>query len=56
MTAKGEAVLSATSRGELAPDQGAKLLQTLTGQARLIETTELMTRIAALEAAVKPLP
>ncbi len=54
LTAKGEAVLLAISRGELAPDQGAKLLQTLTGQARLVETTELTARIAALESTVKP--
>ncbi len=49
LTAKGEAVLSAISRGDLSPDQGAKLLQALTGQARLVEVEELERRIAALE-------
>ncbi len=49
LTAKGAAVLSAISRGDLAPDQGAKLLQALAGQARLIEVEELERRISILE-------
>ncbi len=52
LTAKGEAVLSAISRGDLSPDQGAKLLQALTGQARLIEVEDLERRIAVLEGEV----
>ncbi len=52
LTAKGEAVLSAISQGDLSPDQGTKLLQALTGQARLVEVEELERRIAALEGEV----
>ncbi len=49
LTTKGEAVLLAISRGDLPPEQGSKLVQALTGQARLIEVEELERRIAALE-------
>ncbi len=49
LTAKGEAVLSAISRGDLSAEQGSKLVQALTGQARLIEVEELERRITALE-------
>lgn len=47
---QGEAVLTAIGEGRLTPDQGATLLQALSSQARLVETTELERRIAALEA------
>jgi len=45
----GESVLSAIGNGVLSPEQGAKLLQALAGQARLIEVEELEARIQALE-------
>lgn len=47
----GEAVLSAIGSGILSPEQGAKVLQALAGQSRLIEVEELEQRIAALEVA-----
>ncbi len=53
---KGDIVIQATAEGEIPPDIAARLLQGLANQARLIETTELTTRIAALEAAIKGEP
>ncbi len=49
LTQMGDSVLAAISNGILSPDQGAKLLQVLTGQARLIELEELERRVATLE-------
>ncbi len=49
LTAKGEAVLSAISRGDLSAEQGSKLVHALAGQARLVEIEKLERRIAALE-------
>jgi len=49
LTKMGESILSAVSNGDLSPEQGAKLLQALAGQARLIEVEELEQRIKALE-------
>ena len=49
LTQMGESVLSAIGNGVLSPEQGAKLLQALAGQARLIEVEELESRIHALE-------
>ncbi len=49
LTHMGAAVLSALGGGILSPEQGSKLVQALTGQARLIEVEELERRIAALE-------
>jgi hypothetical protein len=46
---QGRAVLSAVSKGALAPGQGAVLMSALGSLAKLIETDELMGRITALE-------
>lgn len=46
---KGNAVIDATMRGELPPDIGNQLLTTLTSQAKLVETDDLIKRIEALE-------
>lgn len=51
LVSMGEAVLSAIGNGILSPEQGAKVLQALAGQARLIEVETLEQRIAALESA-----
>ena len=48
---KAQAVVQAASDGELAPSQAAQLVTALGGVAKIIETTELLNRIAALEAA-----
>lgn len=50
LTDQGKAVLSAVAAGDLAPGQGAQLLQALGSMAKLIETDDLAARIAALEA------
>lgn len=42
-------VLEAVGRGELTPDQGGQLLGALSAQARIIETSELLSRIERLE-------
>lgn len=49
LTDQGKAVLSAVAAGDLAPGQGAQLLQALGSMAKLIETDDLAARIAALE-------
>lgn len=49
LTERGEAVLSAISRGALSAEQGSKLVHALAGQARLVELEELERRITALE-------
>lgn len=45
----GQAVLQAAGSGQLAPSQASQLLGALASQAKLIETTELVKRIEALE-------
>ncbi|CAG1020078.1 hypothetical protein MTYM_00049 [Methylococcales bacterium] len=50
---RGDAVINAIASGTLLPGQGKDLLAALTAQARLIESTELLDRIAAIEAAQK---
>lgn len=47
---QGRAVLAAVGAGELAPAQAATLLAGLSTMAKLIETDELVARVAALEA------
>ncbi len=47
---KGEQVLQALSAGTLTPDEAGSLLGALANQARLIETSELLARVEALEA------
>lgn len=46
---QGRALLGAVSTGALAPGQGAVLMSALGSLAKLIETDELIARIAALE-------
>lgn len=49
LTDQGRAVLAAAGDGVLAPGQAAQLLAGLGSLAKLIETDELVARIAALE-------
>lgn len=53
LVAQGEAILSAAGTGTLAPGQAAQLLQALGALSKLVETEDLMSRIAALEEAAK---
>ena len=46
---KGDAVMTAVSRGRITPDQGVRLMSAIASQARIIEVDELERRIAALE-------
>jgi len=46
---QGRAVLEAAFTAKLDPDQAALLLASLSAQARIIETSELEQRVAALE-------
>lgn len=51
------AVVQAVAAGEIAPSQAAQIITALAGVAKIIETTELVARIEALEekhAAKKP--
>lgn len=50
LTEQGRAVLKAVAAGELAPGQGATLLNAIGALARVTEIDELMARIEALEA------
>jgi hypothetical protein len=51
LAAQAEAVVQAAAAGDLAPGQAAQLVTALAGVGKIIETTELMARIEALEAA-----
>ena len=51
LTAQGQAIMGATAAGTLAPGQGAALLAALGTVAKLVETDEVLRRIAALESA-----
>lgn len=46
-------ILTATTNGTLTPEQGQKLAALLEWQHRLMETTELEQRVAALEGVTK---
>jgi hypothetical protein len=46
---QGEAVLAAIADGHITPGQGQTMMNALTAQARLIETGELLERVATLE-------
>lgn len=46
---QGRAVLAAAGAGDVAPSQAAQLLAGLSSLAKLVETDELVARIAALE-------
>jgi hypothetical protein len=49
--AQAQAVVQAAAAGDLAPGQAAQLVTALAGVGKILETTELMARIEALEAA-----
>lgn len=51
LSEKGHKALNLIISGELTPSEGAALLQAITSQAKLIETTELIERIKKLEEA-----
>lgn len=46
----GMSIIEAVSRGDIAPDNGNSIMSALATQAKLIETSELIARIEALEA------
>lgn len=50
---KGNQVLEALGTGSLSPGEAVSVMSTLQTQTRLIETSELVTRIEALEATKK---
>jgi len=47
----GQAVLTALAEGRLTPEEAGAILGALTGQARVVETSELERRLRALEEA-----
>lgn len=49
MAAIGQSIVDAVSRAELQPDSAVMILNALTSQAKLIESTELVKRIEQLE-------
>jgi hypothetical protein len=49
LTKQGQAVLVAVGAGEIAPTQGATLINAISSLARVTEIDELAARIAALE-------
>lgn len=49
---KGEAVLNALASGTITPDESASVMRTLSAQAKIVETDELIKRIEALEVRV----
>ena len=51
---QARAVVQAAADGDLAPAQAAQIVTALGGVAKIIETTELLARIEALEARNKP--
>lgn len=49
LAAQAQAVVQAAAAGDLAPAQAAQLVAALAGVGKIIETTELLARIEALE-------
>ncbi len=49
LTEQGQAVIASTLDGSIAPDIAQMIMNGLANQAKLIETTELIERIEALE-------
>ena len=47
---QARAVVQAAADGDLAPSQAAQFITAISGVAKIVETTELVARIAALEA------
>ncbi|MBV2208200.1 MAG: hypothetical protein KUL77_01370 [Thermomonas sp.] len=56
LTARAEAALAAVAEGDLAPDTAAALVAAVGTLARVVETSELLARIEALEASTKVAP
>ena len=54
LTEKGEHVIRAMLTGHISPDAAKVSLDVLTAQAKLIEQSEVITRLAALEALLCP--
>ena len=50
LTEQGQGILETMARGELTPTEATSLLQALVAQGKIIETDELVKRVAALEA------
>lgn len=50
LAAQAHAVVQAVAAGEITPSQAAQIITALGGVAKIIETTELVSRIKALEA------
>lgn len=49
LSEQGAAILAAIGAAELEPHTGASLISALTGQAKIMETSEIMDRLEALE-------
>lgn len=49
LSEQAHAVVQAVAAGEIAPSQAAQIITALGGVAKIIETTELVARIEALE-------
>lgn len=50
LSEKGQAVLDAMGKGEIAPDVATAVLQGIAAQVRIVEADEIERRLAALEA------
>jgi hypothetical protein len=53
LAGQGTEIINAIMMGKIPPDIGTQLISALTSQAKIIEFTELESRIAALESAKK---
>ena len=49
LATKGENIISAALSGNMSPDTAIQLISALSAQAKIVETTELIGRIEALE-------
>jgi hypothetical protein len=47
---KADSIISGVAEGEITPDVGCQLINSIGAMARIVELTELMTRIEMLEA------
>ena len=50
LTERAQAIIDATANGQLAPDTATNMVNAIATYAKIIETSELEARIAALEA------
>lgn len=53
---RGEAVIDAVLTGQLGPDEAKDLMSALQGLGRIIEVSELVSRVEALESSTASLP